>query len=200
MRRRKIILVLAWCLVSAGCSRRDSLSRPLAADLISDSDSFKAMQRFFLRTGVVSNKDYLSPEYLVLQRRGWITGMTVPCTAEIAPPPCWDVALTPIGVEIFHGLIPAETASKQYFPIPTARRQLLEVTGISYNGNVADVDFTWKWVPINEVGGALAAGGVNYKSTVGFKRYDDGWRVIEGSAVKSNQGLDEALKDAQPTP
>jgi hypothetical protein len=33
---------------------------------------------------------------------------------------------------------------------------------------------------------------------VGFRRYDDGWRVIEGSAPKSNQGLDDALKNSEP--
>jgi hypothetical protein len=33
---------------------------------------------------------------------------------------------------------------------------------------------------------------------VSFKHYDDGWRVIEGSAPKTNQGLDDALKNAEP--
>ena len=84
--------------------------------------------------------------------------------------------------------------------MPVARRQLTEITGISRNGNAADVDFLWKWVPLNEVGAALYVGGVQYKSTVGFRRYDDGWRIIEGSAPKSNQGLDDALKDSEPAP
>jgi hypothetical protein len=81
-----------------------------------------------------------------------------------------------------------------------ARRQLTGIEGISKSGNAADVDFLWKWVPLNEVGAALYAGGVQYKSTVGFRRYDDGWRIIEGSAPKSNQSLDDALKDAEPAP
>jgi hypothetical protein len=50
------------------------------------------------------------------------------------------------------------------------------------------------------VGAALYAGGVQYKATVGFRLYDDGWRIIEGSAPKSNQGLDDALKDSEPAP
>jgi hypothetical protein len=72
------------------------------------------------------------------------------------------------------------------------------VTGISKSGNLADVDFLWKWVPLNEVGAALYAGGVQYTATVGFKHYDDGWRVIDSSNPKINQGLDDALKNSQP--
>jgi len=192
-------MTLALCLAATACSPRDFLTRRLAADLIAGSESFKTTQQFFLRIGIVSNKDFLSPEYLVLQRHGWITGANVPCTANITPPPCWDVALTPVGVDTFHDLIPTESAARQYFPVNTAKRQLLSVTGISTNANVADVDFTWKWVPMNEVGAALSAG-ENLKSTVGFKHYDDGWRVLEGSAAKSGQGLEDALHDAVPAP
>jgi len=187
------------CLLSAGCSPRNFLTRRLAGDLISSADVFKTQQQFFLRLGVISNKDYLSPEYLVLQRRGWITGSTVRCTEEVSPPPCWDVGLTPIGVETFRTLIPSDAGAKQHFAIPTARREFVGITGISRSGNLADVDFTWKWVPLNEVGAALVAGGVNFKSTVAFKSYDDGWRVVEGGA-KTNQSLDDALKDAEPAP
>jgi hypothetical protein len=188
------------CLVGAACSPRNFLTRRLAADLISSADAFKTPQQFFLRLGMVSNKDYVSPEYLVLQRRGWITGSTVRCTEDVSPPPCWDVALTPIGVETFRTLIPSAAGNKQHFAIPTARREFVAITGISRNGNLADVDFTWKWVPLNEVGAALVAGGLSLKSTVEFKSYDDGWRVLEGSATKTNQNLVDALKDAEPAP
>jgi hypothetical protein len=30
---------------------------------------------------------------------------------------------------------------------------------------------------MNEVGGALYDNGVRYRSTAGFRKYDDGWRV-----------------------
>jgi hypothetical protein len=112
--------------------------------------------------------------------------------------PCWDVALTPIGVETFRDLIPNNAAPSQYFSVPVARRELTGITGISKEGNFADVDFSWKWVPLNEVGAALYAGGVQYNSTVAFRHYDDGWRVVEGVAPKSKQGLDEAVKNALP--
>jgi hypothetical protein len=201
MNRRKTHLLIALiCLLSAACSPRDFLTRRFAADLIESSPGFKAPQQFFLRTGMITNKDYSSPEYLVLQHRGWITGVNVPCTANVGPAPCWDVALTPIGVETFRGLIPSDMSSKQYFPIDIARRQLIGTTGIVRNGNLADVDFTWKWMPLNEVGAALVDGGVSYRCTVGFKHYDDGWRLVEGSGGKSGQGVDDALRDAQPAP
>jgi hypothetical protein len=197
MRKFRIFLAVTFLSLSAACSPRDFLTRRLAADLIAGSQTFKATQQFSLRTGIVSNKDYVSPEYLVLRRHGWITGANVAC-ANVAPPPCWDVALSPIGIETFRNLIPSDAAASEYFSVPVARRQLLAVTDISKNGNLADVDFQWKWVPVNEVGAALYSGGVPYNSTVGFRHYDDGWRLLEGSPPKSNQGLDDALKNAEP--
>ncbi len=198
MLKLRLLGILVFLGLAAGCSPRDFLTRRLAADLIAGSDVFKSTQEFWLRTGVISNQDYFSPEYLVLQRRGWITGANVPCSPSVGPPPCWNVVLTPLGVETFRDLIPSEARTSQYFSVPAARRELAEVTGISKNGNVAEVDFLWKWVPLNELGAALYTSGVQYTATVGFKHYDDGWRVIQGGASKSNQGLDEALKNAEP--
>jgi len=198
MPRWTISLLAAVLCAAVACSPRDFLTRRLATDLIAASDTFTTPQEFWLRTGITSNKDYFSPEYLLLQRRGWITAATVPCAPDVAPPPCWDVALTPLGVQTFHDLIPDTARKSQYFSVPVARRQLLGITGISKNGNVADVDFVWRWIPLNEVGNALYAGGVQYRSTVMFRQYDDGWRVTEGSIPKSNQGLEDALKNAEP--
>ena len=84
MRKLRIALALGFVFITAGCSPRDFLTRRLASDLIATSDTFKSTQQFFLRTGVISNKDYLSPEYLVLQRRGWITGASNPCPPDVS--------------------------------------------------------------------------------------------------------------------
>ena len=54
----------------------------------------------------------------------------------------------------------------------------MAVTGISKQGNMADVDFTWRWIPLNEIGAALYSGDLQYNSTVGFRDYDDGWRIV----------------------
>jgi hypothetical protein len=197
MRKVRVIFVLGF-LCLAGCSPRQFLTRRLATELISNSDAFRATQRFWLRTGVVSNKDYISPEYLVMQRRGWINGSNTSCPPEISPPPCWDVAMTPAGVEAFRDLIQGNAADSNYFSVPAAKRQLVSVTGISKGDQLAQVDFVWKWTPLNSVGEALYAGDVQYASTVGFRHYDDGWRVIEGNAARPDQSLDDSLKTAQP--
>ena len=181
-----------------GCSPRDFLTRRLAADLISASDAFKAPQLFWLRTGIVSNKDFSSPDFMVLQRRGWIIGTEQKCPSEVAPPPCWDVLLTPLGVDTIRPLISNALPDNGPIGIQVARRELVGISGISKAGNFADVEFTWRWVSINQVGAALYDSGVHYRSTVGFRGYDDGWRVME-QPVPSNQSLDEALRNAQPT-
>jgi hypothetical protein len=199
MRKLGIILI-AVLGVSTGCSPRDFLTRRLASALISGSETFTAQQQFWLRIGPVSGKDFSSPQYLVLQQRGWIVGDLKACPPQITPPPCYEVALTPAGVDTFHDLIRGAETGKEYFSVPTARRELVAVTGISKNDNLADVEFTWRWVPLNEVGTALNVGGLQYKSTVAMRHYDDGWRLLEGSASKGNQSLDDSLKNADPVP
>jgi hypothetical protein len=197
-----VLLCLLLLCMGLGCSPRDFLTRRLAADLISASDAFKAPQLFWLRTGIVSNKDFSSPDSMVLQRRGWILGTEQKCPAGIDPPPCWDVLLTPLGVDTIRPLIssalPDNGSDNGPIGIQVARRELLSIDGISKAGNFAEVEFTWRWVSINRVGAALYDSGVRYRSTVGFRGYDDGWRVVD-QAVPSNQTLDEALRNAQPT-
>ena len=197
--RKKSILSLFGVLLLISCSPRDFLTRRLATDLISASAAFKTPQQFAIQTGIVSNKNYISPEYLVLQHHGWISANKAPCPPGLEPPPCWDVLLTPSGVDTVRTLLPAEETDKSLLFVPVAKRELVAVTGVRKQGNMADVDFTWKWVPLNEVGAALYSGDVHYNSTVGFRDYDDGWRVVAAqSAPRSGQTLDDALKNAEP--
>jgi hypothetical protein len=191
-----LVCSLGSLLLLSSCSPRDFLTRRLAADLIAASETFRAQQQFHLRTGVIPNKEYLSPDYLVLQHRGWISGTTAACPAGLAPPPCWDVMLTPSGVDTFQSLIAPGDAEKQTLSIPAARRELLAVTGIAKQGNAADVEFTWRWIPLNEVGAVFYPGEAHYRSTATFRNYDDGWRLVEGAA-RPGEPLDEALKNAE---
>jgi len=194
----RLAVLLCLILLSLGCSPRDFLTRRLAADLISASDAFKAPQLFWLRTGIVSNKDFSSPDFMVLQRRGWIIGTEQKCPPDVDPPPCWDVLLTPHGVDTIRPLISNALPDNGPMAIQVARRELLGISGISKAGNFADVEFIWRWVSINPVGAALYDSGMRYRSTVGFRGYDDGWRIVE-KPVPGNQPLDEALRSAQPS-
>ncbi|MGB9203064.1 MAG: hypothetical protein WCB94_03710 [Terriglobales bacterium] len=198
MRTAKIsLLAVLFCLIPA-CSPRDFLTRRLAADLISASDAFKAPQVFWLSTGIVSNKDFSSPDSMVMQRHGWIIGTEQKCPPGVNPPPCWDVVLTPLGVDTIRPLISTALTGNGPIGIQVARRELLSVSGISKAGNFADVELSWRWAAINPVGEALYDGGVHYRSTVGFRGYDNGWRVVVQN-VPNNQPLEEALRNAQPT-
>jgi len=198
MRRPAGLVLCAACLLLlTSCSPRDFLTRRLAADLIATSETFRTQQQFQFRIGVVPNKDYLSSDYLALQHHGWISATVSPCPPALAPPPCWDVTLTPSGVDTFQSLLAPGDADKQSFTIPAARRELVAITGIAKQGNAADVEFTWKWIPLNEVGAVLYSRETHHRSTAIFRCYDDGWRVLESSS-HSGQPLDEALKNAEP--
>lgn len=91
--------------------------------------------------------------------------------------------------------------------VPTARKELIEVTGLTGEGDTFQAEYTWKWVP-NEVGKSLdssteefrklsekirqdliAPGGlksrdqtISFEGTnqgkATFRKYDDGWRLI----------------------
>lgn len=196
--RNGFVIALISVLLATACSPRDFLTRRLAADLVSATDQFKSAQQYVLQTGIISNKDYVSPEYLVLQHHGWITATAAACTPGLTPPPCWDVVLTPSGVEAVRTAASDQSAQSSV-SIPVARRQLVEITGIAKDGHSADVEFTWKWIPLNEIGDALYSADMRYKSTVGFRDYDDGWR-LEQSTPHPAQTLDDALKNAEPLP
>ncbi|MGB8989511.1 MAG: hypothetical protein WCC37_23135 [Candidatus Sulfotelmatobacter sp.] len=198
MSKPSILIVWVASLFLSSCSPRDFLTRRLAGDLIAASDTFRTPQHFQLHTGVISNKDYLSPDYLVLQHRGWISGTHAPCPPVLVPPPCWDVSLTPSGVDTFQSLIAPGEADKQVLNIPAVRRELIGVTGISKQANMAEVEFDWKWIPVNEVGAALYPGDLRYQSSVIFRCYDDGWRLMDRVSHPA-ESLDESLKNAEPT-
>jgi hypothetical protein len=192
----QIFALLSIAILLSSCTPRDFLTRRLAADLIAGSATFRAQQHFQLRTGVVSNQEYLSSDYVVLQHRGWLSAANAPCPASLTASPCWEITLTPSGADTFQILV-APDAGKQSFTIPAARRELIAVTGIARQRDQADVEFTWQWLPLNEVGAVLYSSEVHYRSTVGFRNYDDGWRLIE-STPHPAQSLDDALKNAEP--
>jgi hypothetical protein len=195
----KRLISIAGLLFVLSCSPRDFLTRRLATDLIAGSSVFRSLQRFQLQIGVMSNKDYAAPEYLIMQHHGWISASVTPCRPGLAPAPCWDVLLTPSGVDTIRSIVSSEEANKSSFEFAVANRELVGVTGINKDGSLADVDFVWRWVPLNEVGAALYSGDLRYTSTVGFRHYDDGWRVLQRTPHPS-QTIDEALKNAEPLP
>jgi hypothetical protein len=176
--RNKLTPALIVLFLLTSCSPRDFLTRRLATDLLSASDEFKTPQQFLLQTGLVSNKDYVAPESLVLQHRGWISANAARCPPGLLPPPCWNLLLTPSGVEAIRTIIPSNAAGKSSLTIPVARREFLGVTGISKQGNSGDL---------------------HYKSTVAFHQYDDGWRIVQ-STPHFGQAMDDAFKNAEPIP
>ena len=75
---------------------------------------------------------------------------------------------------------------------------MVSISRINKAANSAEVEFVWHWVSLNQVGAALYDSGVHFRSSVAFRKYDDGWRVVERN-VSLTQSLDEALRNAQPT-
>jgi hypothetical protein len=135
-----------------------------------------------MTTGIISNKDYLSSEPIC--NSSIMDGS--PPTAPTVPPTSPHLragksCVNPAGVDTFHGLIAAADADKSSFRIPAARRELIAVTGISKMGRVADVEFTWRWIPSERSRARLSIPPTSTtarQSTAGFREYDDGWRLV----------------------
>ncbi|HEY6765754.1 MAG TPA: hypothetical protein VI386_13365 [Candidatus Sulfotelmatobacter sp.] len=191
-----VFVIALLLLFSLAWSPRDFLTRRLAADLIARSNAFKTPQQFWMRTGILSNSEYLSAEYLALQRKGWISATSAPCPPNMAQP-CWDVVLSPSGVETIRALVAPSEAEKPAFSVQVAKRDLVAITGVGKQGNFADVEFIWKWTALNELGAALYPNDQHYRSTVEFRDFDDGWRVLQ-STPHFGQPLDDALKNSEP--
>ncbi|MGA6982143.1 MAG: hypothetical protein WBZ11_11375 [Candidatus Sulfotelmatobacter sp.] len=194
---RKILFSFSFLILLTACTPRDFLTRRLAADLIAGSSTFRAAQELQVHTGIVSNNDYLLPESTAFQHQGWITAIHAVCPQEITPPPCWNLTLTPSGVETIQALIPPNDATKNSFDILAARRELIAVTGISKQGNTAEVEFTWHWNPLNEIGASVYHPDVHYRSMAAFRHFDDGWRISRGTPHPA-QSFEDSLKSAEP--
>ena len=102
-------------------------------------------------------------------------------------------------MEVVRSSLATDQAAKSSISLPVARRELLDITGIAKQDNSADVEFDWKWVPLNEIGATLYSRDLRYRSSVGFRKYDNGWRLLE-APVHSAQSMDDALKNAELIP
>ncbi len=194
---RKLPLALLALALLPSCSPRDFLTRRLAFDLIAGSPTFRAVQQAQIKIGTVSNDDLLTTESTALQHHGWITATRINCPPDLAAAPCWDLALTPSGVEAFQPLIPPSEADKKTFTILAARRELVSVTGISKQGNIAEVEFLWRWEPLNEIGAAMYHSDQHFRSTATLRHFDDGWRIARGVPHPA-QSFEDALQSAEP--
>jgi hypothetical protein len=192
---RKLILVIVIAGILSSCSPRDFLTRRLAADLIASSNTFRSPQQFQFDIGVIANDEYTSQPYVTMQHRGWISGSKVACPPSFSPAPCWNVTLTPSGVDTLQTLVAPSGTEKQSFIIPAARREMVSVTGMAKQGDLADVEFIWKWVPLNEVGATIYGSDLRYRSNARFRCYDDGWRLVD--RVSPVVSLDQELKNAE---
>src|ERR1700730_17629764 len=158
--RKKLILSLVGVLLLSSCTPRDFLTRRLATDLISASEPFKAPHQFPLQTGTVANKDYMSPEYIVLQQHGWITANKATCPPTQTPP-CWEVLLTPSGVDTVRSLVPAEEADNSLLSMPVAKSDEKHLSDISKHVIVPTAASQWRCVPLNEAVSALSSSDVH---------------------------------------
>ena len=152
-------------------SKASELSRAKASELIRNSPVFNELKTEFLMTGVFAGVPG-SRVYPALESKGLIH---IERTGSWCP-----IALTERG----------KTESKNWrrtgpgnrggdnWAIPAAKRELLEVTGVSQQPpNRAEVEFTWRWTSIGEIFELEEGEAGTHRGSVTCQLYDDGWRI-----------------------
>ncbi len=166
------------------------MARGVAAEKISASFDFRASKLAVIHLGNLQKWDR-SPEtqneYAALEKAGFITTRKGRSG--------WHVDVTPAGEKAFQAVDATRDHEKDgdYFAIPLATREMVRVTGISINGNLAQVDFDWKWkmnslgllfatadysveLRERETGNTAIYSGDEFNTAI-FKKWDDGWRL-----------------------
>lgn len=162
------------------------LTRGTAADKIAASLDFQSSKSALIHVGTFGRYDAtpgMESEYATFEKAGFITA-----TKDRMG---WHVQVTPAGEKAFQSVNGNLDADNNWF-VPLATREMVSVTGISTNENIAQADFAWKW-KMNSLGLLFATGDYSAElaaepgklviysgdesNTAIFKKWDDGWRL-----------------------
>lgn len=175
------ILLACICILIASCGS-GSLSRSGAARLISDDQKFSEVLKAEFRYGQVYAQGMSDTEsyqlYSVLKSLGYIE------ESQDRNPLINNVNLTEKGKRESANWEKGNNLWGNYYKIPLAKREVVEVTGISEpksGENFAQATFTWRLQPVGEIGKALDNGKESeqkFDGTATFQKFDDGWRVV----------------------
>jgi hypothetical protein len=181
--------LIIGCFVA--CSSKE-ISRERAADLIRSNNEFKRPDGVKLLTGkfcydwrnlrdvYTSYAPLESADLLKVSDLGagcgsmWLKRYNVELTSSgMARAKSWTTSDD-------KGWATDAQGSTTYF-IPTASKELVEVTGITKDpeGGQAQAEFTWKWAPTEDASrfGKVPSAELK-KGLASLQLYDDGWRIV----------------------
>jgi hypothetical protein len=186
------IIFIPACLILTSCSSKE-ITRERAADLIRNNENFKEAEGEKLLTGnfcydwrnLRDAYNYTPLESSGLLRVNdlgdggcgsmWLKRYNVELTSRgVAKASSWTTSDD-------KGWATDAQNATTYF-IPTANKELVEVTGITKEseGNLAEAEFTWKWAPTDEAEtfGKTPTTEIQ-QGRAALQLYDDGWRVVD---------------------
>lgn len=172
----KVLWPLPFLLVA--CAGTRHLSRDRAAEILGGAPFFSEGYREI--EVVVGPRAVFEPgemeEYQVLEKLGLVSIGRSELVSTIE--------VTKLGRErVSRSQATASELHKRYF-FRVAQRKLVTVTGVATGEQgQAQVEFTWTWKPINEIGRSLRADATTYQAMTRFRLFDDGWR-IEGTIAE----------------
>jgi hypothetical protein len=161
-----LVLAVFCSACSRGLTRSDAAEKLSRSDLFSKTVTFEYTKYLAYRRGANSAGDF----FRALNYLGY--------TDEKG-------GLTEKGISEKKNWIPSSMSED--YEVPLATRELLEITGIGElqgeTGAFVEVQYTWKWSPVNEVGTLMKLDEKTNAGSAAFRRFDDGWRL---DSVKSS--------------
>jgi hypothetical protein len=170
------IVILGVGIILTNCTGH--LNRSKAAGLISEYPKFSEVLTGDVRLGEVYVMGVLGDDqriYEALKAAGYLQ------VANQANPLMHSANLTEKGKKAAAEWETGSGLAGKFYKVPYAKREIVEVTGISEpkeGGNTAQAKFTWRLVPLNDIGKAMSLDTKNVEGDAVLQKFDDGWRVV----------------------
>ncbi len=182
------VLFLLIGLLAMACS--GNISRSGAAELISEYPKFSEVLTGDVRLGEVYVMGVLGDDtriYEAMRKAGYLE------VAGQANPLMHSANLTEKGKKAAAEWETGSGLAGKYYKVPYAKRELVEVTGLTEpkeGSNVVQAKFTWRLAPVNEIGKAMLLDTKTIDGDAVLQKFDDGWRVVN----ITGPGLEPAIR------
>jgi hypothetical protein len=186
-----LMLIFVLIILAIACdSLRGKLTRPKAEELIKSTDNFNSKLVLMLETeqGLTSDCNQAlrrKPPWRAFHEIRLIQEnlrQMSPGGAFSLPLFSCDLTLTEQGQRESSQWKKVRQPWGVEWEIPIASREFMAITGLTggeQEGSPVQADFNWRWT-YNNIGNRLGTSDQqSHSSSALFRRYDDGWRLVE---------------------
>lgn len=187
---RFLVVVAAVIPTVLMISCSENLTRSNVSSLIADYPKFSEVLTGDVRLGEVYVMGVLGDDtriYDAMKKAGYLE------VAGQANPLMHSANLTEKGRKEAAEWETGSGLAGKYYKVPFAKRELVEVTGLTEpkeGSNVVRAKFKWRLAPVNDIGKAMSLDTKTIEGEAVLQKFDDGWRVVN----IAGPGLEPAIR------